>query len=187
MPSNRGDAAVTKAAILAEARLQFGEKGFDRTTIRSVASAVGVDPGLVMHYFGNKNALFEAASHLDIALPDMTGVAPGDVAGTLMPVFVQLWGPDGPLLPLLRAAASNRTAAHILLGVFAQLLAPALAPIAVDRAGERIAMIGAQMIGVAVARYIVGNPLLVAMDDETLTAWLRPVVAHYLTGEAPDD
>lgn len=185
MPSNRGDATVTKAAIVAEARLQFGEKGFDRTTIRSVAAGVGVDPGLVMHYFGNKNGLFEAASHLDITLPDLSGVAPDRVIDELMPVFTELWGPEGPLLPLLRAAASNRTAADILLGVFARLLAPALVPIAVDRAGERVAMIGAQMVGVAVARYIVGNPLLVAMDDDTLTGWLRPVIAHYLTAQGP--
>jgi AcrR family transcriptional regulator len=185
MPSNRGDAAVTKAAILAEARTQFGENGFERATIRSVASAAGVDPGLVIHYFGNKNALFAAASQFDIALPDLSGIAPDRVADALVPVFVQLWGPDGPLLPLLRAAASNRTAADILLDVFSKKLAPALAAVAIDRAAERAALIGAQMVGIAVARYIVGNPPLVAMDDATLTEWLRPIVALYLTGKAP--
>ncbi|MDT4999513.1 MAG: hypothetical protein QOK12_1618, partial [Mycobacterium sp.] len=37
--------------------MQFGQNGFERTTIRSVASAAGVDPALVMHYFANKDTL----------------------------------------------------------------------------------------------------------------------------------
>jgi hypothetical protein len=40
-------------------------------------------------------------------------------------------------------------------------------------------------LGIAVARNIVGVPALVAMDDAALTEWLRPVLAHYLTGSAP--
>ena len=56
---------------------------------------------------------------------------------------------------------------------------------AIDRPAERAALIGAQLLGIAVARYIIGIPPLVAMDDKTLAGWLKPVLTHYLTDPAP--
>ena len=54
-----------------------------------------------------------------------------------------------------------------------------------DRAAERAALVGSQVLGLAVARYVLGIPALAGMDDADLIAWLRPVLAHYLTGSAP--
>lgn len=51
----------TEACILQEARRLFAEEGFDRATIRAVARRTGVDPALVMQYFGSKEDLFAAA------------------------------------------------------------------------------------------------------------------------------
>ncbi len=177
------DAEVTKAAILGAARLQFAAQGFDRTTIRSVAAAAGVDPALVMHYFRSKNGLFEAAAALNVEIPDLTGIAPDRLAATLVPVFSRFWGPDGPLLPLLRAATSNPAARESLITIFTEQVAPALSVLVPDRATERSALIGGQLIGIAVARYIIGVPTLQEMDDETLAVWLGPVFAHYVTAE----
>jgi AcrR family transcriptional regulator len=185
MAARKGDAAATRATILAAARLQFATHGFEKTTIRSVATSANVDPALVMHYFGNKNGLFAEVSRLDIAPPDLSGVAPDDVADILVPLFVQVWGPDGPFLPLLRAASSTPAAAEALLDVFTRQVSPALAVVAIDRSAERTALIGSHLLGIAVARYIIGIPTLVEMDDTTLANWLRPVVRHYLTDPAP--
>ena len=121
--------AATRSAILDIARSQFGEHGFERTTIRSVASAAGVDPALVMHYFGSKAGLFAAVSRFEIAFPDLTAVAPDQVADVLLPLFITAWGPQGPFLPLLRAAATNRVAAEALLQVFVEQVAPALSAV----------------------------------------------------------
>ena len=51
----------TEACILQEARRLFAEEGFERATIRAVARRTGVDPALVMQYFGSKEGLFAAA------------------------------------------------------------------------------------------------------------------------------
>lgn len=185
MPARTPDPAATKAAILAVARRQFGQHGLDRTTIRSVAAAAGVDPALVMHYFGSKAGLFKAASRSDLEVPDLAGLAPDEVAGVLVPLFVRMWGPDGPLLPLLRAAASDPEAAAVLADAFAQRVAPRLAALAVDAPDERAALVGAHLVGVAVARHIIGVPALARMDDATLAAWLGPVFAHHLTAPHP--
>ncbi|MDX1873613.1 TetR family transcriptional regulator [Mycolicibacterium sp. 120266] len=185
MATKPRDGEATRAAILAAALTQFGQHGFERTTIRSVATVAGVDPALVMHYFGSKAGLFAAASRLEIAFPDLSGVAPEDIAGVLVPLFVEVWGPDGSFLPLLRAAATHRMAADTLLGVFAAQVAPALAAVVPDRPAERAALVGAQLLGVAVSRYILGTPPLVDMTDAELIDWLTPVLAHLLTGPAP--
>jgi AcrR family transcriptional regulator len=185
MPVKVRDGEVTRSTILATARSQFGKHGFERTTIRSVASEAGVDPALVMHYFGSKAELFAAASRFDISFPDLSDVAPERIAEVLLPLFIEVWGPDGPFLPLLRAAATNRTAADALLQVFVDQVAPALAAVAPDHAAERAGLVGSQLLGLAVARYILGVPPLVGMDDAQLIEWLRPVLAHYLTDPAP--
>src|SRR5664279_4657903 len=53
-PSGSG----TREAIVEASRRQFGELGYRRTTLRSVAATAGVDPRLVLHYFGSKRRLF---------------------------------------------------------------------------------------------------------------------------------
>src|ERR1700736_1878712 len=115
------DGKATRAAILDIARSQFGDHGFERTTIRSIASEAGVDPALVMHYFGSKAGLFAAAARLQGAFPHpspvSSGVAPERLADVLVPLFVKVWDPQGSFLPLLRAAATNRAAADALLEV----------------------------------------------------------------------
>jgi len=45
--------------------------------------------------------------------------------------------PQGPFLPLLRAAATNRVAADALLAVFVDQVAPALSAVAPDHAAGR--------------------------------------------------
>ena len=147
MTAKARDGEATRATILATARSQFGAHGFERTTIRSIASAAGVDPALVMHYFGSKAKLFAAASRFDIEFPDLAGVAPDRVADVLLPMFVGVWGPHGPFLPLLRAAATNPAAADALLEVFVDRVTPALAAV-VARSRCRACRVG----GLATAR-----------------------------------
>src|ERR1700761_6276465 len=87
----RGDARAgqrrrTQARILAAATELFVATGYERTTIRAVAQAAGVDAGLVMHYFGSKQELFERVTHGAGPLPDLAG-PPSQVAE---PVLAQL-------------------------------------------------------------------------------------------------
>jgi len=103
----------------------------------------------------------------------------------LLPLFITAWGPQGPFLPLLRAAATNRVAAEALLEVFVVQVAPALSAVVADHPAERAALVGSQLLGLAVARYILAVPPLVGMDNAQLTEWLRPVLAHYLADPAP--
>ena len=64
----------TKAAILAAARERFSVAGFQAATIRGIAADAGIDPSMVMRYFGNKDKLFAAAAEFDLRFPDFTAL-----------------------------------------------------------------------------------------------------------------
>ena len=54
------DAVRTRAALLAAAREEFMEKGFDGARTSALAKRAGVPQGLIYHYFAHKKALFSA-------------------------------------------------------------------------------------------------------------------------------
>src|SRR5258705_13827617 len=74
----------TEARILDAATQVFFSAGYDRTTIRAVASAAGVDAGLVMHYFGSKQQLYRRGIGAPPPPPDGGG-APGGGPATHPP------------------------------------------------------------------------------------------------------
>ena len=68
-PRRRGrrpGGADTRAALLEAARAEFAERGYEGATVRVIAERAGVDPAMVNHWFGGKEALFTAA--LDMPL-----------------------------------------------------------------------------------------------------------------------
>lgn len=56
----RRDAAATRAVILAAARELFAERGYERATVRDIATRAGVNQALLFRYFGTKDELFRA-------------------------------------------------------------------------------------------------------------------------------
>ena len=62
--------APTQAPIHDAARQEFGDRGFEATTVRGVAHRAGVDPSLVLQHYGSKSALFTAAIQLPPGEPD---------------------------------------------------------------------------------------------------------------------
>ena len=71
----------TKAAILAAARERFGTAGFQAATIRAIAADAGIDPSMVMRYFGSKDQLFAAVAEFDLRFPDFTAMDRARSAG----------------------------------------------------------------------------------------------------------
>ncbi len=57
---NQFEDLTARARIREAAMRQFAEHGFERTTIRGIAAAAGVSPGLVRHHFGSKQGLRDA-------------------------------------------------------------------------------------------------------------------------------
>ncbi|MQY17173.1 TetR/AcrR family transcriptional regulator [Nocardia macrotermitis] len=57
----RRDSAATRAALLTAAQELFGERGFERATVRDIAARAGVNQALLFRYFGTKDELFRAS------------------------------------------------------------------------------------------------------------------------------
>lgn len=181
-PRNAGQ---TRADILSAARRRFGAEGYERTTLRAVASDVGVDPALVIRYFGTKKDLFAAAADFTIELPDLSGVDPDEVAGMLLLRFFAVWEEDETFVALLRAAMTSQIAAETLRNVFATQVAPKLITATPDHPQQRIGLMGAFIIGLATTRYVLANPPVVNLSRDDLIGWATPVIRQLLVGPAP--
>jgi AcrR family transcriptional regulator len=179
------NATQTRADILAAARVRFGSDGYERTTLRAVAADVGVDPALVIRYFGSKQDLFAAAAEFTLDLPDLRTVHPDDVADALLPSFFAVWEDDTTFVALLRAAMTSPTAADIMRRIFATQVAPKLAAVTPDHPAQRAGLMGAFVIGLATTRYVLANPAVADLNHDELIAWARPVICQLLVGPAP--
>jgi AcrR family transcriptional regulator len=181
----RSDA--TRAAILTAARERFAADGYERATIRAIAADAGIDPAMVMRYYGNKTKLFAAAANFDLRLPDVTTVPPGQVGRLLARHFLDLWEHDEVLPALMRAGATNDAAAERMRAIFTTQVRPVVAAICPDpdQAPQRAALIASQLLGLGLCRYIVRLPPIVEMPAEEVAAWLGPTLQRYLTASNP--
>lgn len=185
-PRRRG-ADATKAAILTAARERFAADGYERATIRAIAGDADIDPAMVMRYYGSKEKLFAAAAEFDLRLPDLTGLPRERVGEALVGHFLERWESDDILLALLRAAASNEAAAERMRTIFAQQVGPTVARLAGgSEPATRAGLIGSQIVGFALCRYVLRLPPVAAMGRTEAIGWLGPTIQRYLTGSAPD-
>ena len=190
--SKRERAERTRAAILRAARERFAAEGYERTTIRAVAAAAQIDPSMVMRYYGSKQGLFTAAAEFDLALPDLSRVPAERLGETAVGHFLTRWeGDDGgdALRVLLASAATSPEAATQMQQIFRAQLAPVVAaagPHDERAAATRAGLVATQMLGLAMCRYVLRLPPVVALDPAAVVAWLGPVVQRYLTHSAAD-
>jgi AcrR family transcriptional regulator len=187
----------TREAILESARRQFADHGYDGATIRAIAAGAGVDPALVHHFYGDKERLFAAAVQLPIvpsevitaALADSarpTGVTAGQhmVASALA-----LWESDvlvGPFQGLLRSALTSEQAARMLREFLTEAILAPVASLAddTDPGGTqfRASLVASQMLGLALARYVLKFGPVAGASREELAAAIGPNIDRYLTG-----
>lgn len=167
----------TRGAILAAARQRFATDGYDRATIRAVAADAGIDPSMVMRYYGSKEGLFAAAADVDLRLPDITELPRDRIGEELVRHFVSRWDDDSTLIVLLRSAVTHDDAAARLRTIFTDQI------VATTGDPTRAALIAGQMLGIALCRYVLELPAMVALDAATLAAAVGPAIQRYVTAE----
>jgi AcrR family transcriptional regulator len=178
----RRSSVETKALILAAAREQFARSGFERATIRAIAADAGIDPSMVMRYFGNKNLLFAAAADFDLELPDLSGAEQDRLGERVVAHFVHRWERDEALVVLLRSATSNAEAAQRMREIFSTQLLPLIGKVSPDAPQRRAGLIATQILGLAMCRYVLRLPPVVDMSHDEVVDWVGPTIQRYLLG-----
>jgi AcrR family transcriptional regulator len=187
----RTESADTRDRILAAAREEFSERGYEKTSVRAIAKAAGVDPALVHHYFGTKEQVFEAAIEVAFAparnAPDAVAEGPLDGVGERLTRFIfGVWENPAtrvPLLAIVRSAVNNDAAAAVFRRlVVSQVLGRVAAQLDVPDAELRAELAAAQLVGTAMLRYVIKVEPLASADPERIIARVAPVVQGHLTG-----
>ncbi|HXJ63827.1 MAG TPA: helix-turn-helix domain-containing protein [Actinomycetota bacterium] len=90
---------TARARIRDAALQQFGEHGFNGATIRGIADAAGVSPGLVQHHFRSKEGLRAACDEavMDLVRQKLAAIEDGSISS---PSFVAALAAAAP--PLVR-------------------------------------------------------------------------------------
>jgi AcrR family transcriptional regulator len=187
----RPGASGTREAILDAARRAFAEQGYQRATIRGVAELAGVDPALVHHYFGTKQELFVAAVELPVnpieQLMAVLADEPDQIGQRIVEVFLSIWdhaADRSPLLALIRSAVGDERAAAMLREFITEEVLGQLARrLGSPDARLRATLVGSQLIGLAMARYIVRVEPLASAPAAELAAAVGPTLQRYLTGD----
>ncbi|WNG52196.1 TetR/AcrR family transcriptional regulator [Archangium minus] len=185
-----------REAILAAARTHFTERGYDSATIRGIAAQAGVDPALVLHYFGSKDRLFAAAMELSIVsaeeIPELLGDDVDGLGERILRLVLRSWekssDPANPMVALLRSAAGHEAAVRMMREfitreVFSRLAARFKLP----QPELRAALIGTQLIGLAMARFVLRLEPIANADTELLVGCYAPALQNYVTGVLPGD
>jgi AcrR family transcriptional regulator len=169
----------THAAILEAARQTFAENGYQKATIRAVARRAGCDPALVMQHFGNKAALFRAATAIDL---DVTG-ALADFDGHPEPVlrhtFERLDAQSDAVASTLRSMLTHDDIAEEALQLFNAPRSgprPATGQGAETQADLGQSLITALILGTAITRYVLKSPEIQDATIDDLVARIQQAI-----------
>jgi AcrR family transcriptional regulator len=173
----------TEACILQIARQLFAEEGFDRATIRAVAQRAGVDPALVMQYFGSKEGLFAAA---------MKGAHGGgmlrDAERDEIPVaamhdlFAKFEETDREAAAALARNFLTHPEAHRIMrdDVMCSLITGLAGTIGGPDAELKAALVMSCTVGLALSRYLLQIPGLADADRADIERLLEPALRAIL-------
>lgn len=178
----------TREAITTAARELFTVNGFERTTVRDIGARAGIDPSMIIRYFGSKEALFAHVAEPDLHLLDLRDVNSDKIGEAIVRHFLKQWDGDqaGRGMPvLLRSAASNEDAAERLRNIFREQVFPVIASAGpADTAIVRAGLVASQLIGLAMTRYVLRLPPVVTMSDDEIVGYIGETIQRYTTARA---
>ena len=185
-PTKKERAQRSRAAILASAQEHFARSGFAGATVRAIAQDAGIDPSMVIRYFGDKRGLFTAATTVDVEVPDLS-VLPEEQRGrAVVEHFLRIWddGASSDLLSvLLRSAMTDPVARDRVVEIVEAHMLPMVTAVVSDEdeAPTRTGLIAGQVLGLALSRKVLELPLTTDIPAQVLVNSVGATIQQYLT------
>jgi AcrR family transcriptional regulator len=183
----RAGASDTREQIAVAAREQFAELGYERATFRGIAAAAGVDPALVVHFYGSKENLFRDVMQLPaefsgalVRIADGPREQMGNRLAELVVSALENPATRPVVLGRIRSASSHPHAAALVRETVTRDLSALTSAITDDRPDVRAVLVGAQVVGLALARYVVLVEPLASMSPSDVVELVAPTFQHYL-------
>jgi AcrR family transcriptional regulator len=187
----RGGATASRDHILDAARRLFAEHGFDGTSLRQVARAAGVDPGMIHHFFSGKDELFALSVELpadpEQVLAGMAESDPDQRAELMVRTVLRLWESPAQagLLAFVRGTIGSTARTSLLREAVARRVISritASVPGPPQEVALRGSLVATQIVGLMMVRYVVRLEPLASAPAEDVVRLVAPTVQRYLTG-----
>jgi AcrR family transcriptional regulator len=183
---------VPKDAVLAAAKSRFAAQGFEKTTLREIASDAHVDAAMVLYLFGSKDALFRESIRLII---DPTKLAAAisdggadDIGVRMVRAYLQIW--DQPetqtsMITMLASATSNSAAREAFQDFMREYVLTAVSGALGGGADSqlRATLAATNLVGTALIRYVFAVGPLAEVSTDEVVAMIAPTVQRYLTAD----
>ncbi|MGW8566682.1 TetR/AcrR family transcriptional regulator [Isoptericola sp. NPDC055881] len=181
----------SREVILEAARARFAANGYDGATLRAIAKDAGVDPGLIRHFFGDKEALFAATLTLpdDFAREMAAQFAAGrdGMGERIARHYLGVWEAEqtGPaLIALTRTAFGHDQAMDRFRDFIVSVATRDIVQyVRDDRPLLRLNLAMSQLLSVALSRHVVRTAPAVEATFEELVGATAPIVEHLLFDE----
>ncbi len=179
----------SRQKILEVARLAFRANGYAGTSLRGIARDAGVDPSLIVQFFGSKAGLFGAvvewpfdASQVGAQMREIPAERLGEYTARM---FISHWDRDehrNPIVSLIHAALADDAAAAMLREfITVNLTLPMVERVGADRPRFRAALLASQLLGFGLSRYALAFDALTSAPNEDLVAALGATLQHTCT------
>ncbi len=180
----------SRQAILDAARLAFAANGYAETSLRGIAREAGVDPSLVVHFFGSKAGVFsevvEWPFDVEEHIPQVLAGGVDHVGERIARNFIGHWDRTeerSPIIALIEAAIADPTAAALLREfITVNFTLPLMEQIGADRPQLRAGLLASQVTGFGLGRYVLAFDGLADAPADELTAALGQILQHTCTG-----
>jgi len=172
-------AQETRERLITVARSHFAKSGFAGASLRAIGAEAGVDASLIRYHFGDKSGLLVATMELPVnpaeILQKVIAQGPEGMGERLVRAFLTSWDPHAEVFSaMIRTALTSgdpqqapglQVAQQIVIAALRQVLDG-------DDRLLRAELIAAQIIGMALLRYVVQlAPLASASIDEVVAIY----------------
>jgi AcrR family transcriptional regulator len=178
--------AATSRKIIEAAQHEFGEHGFEATTVRAIARRAGIDPSLVIQHYGSKEHLFRIATELPsdayaIAVQLPAGTPREELVAHLLDVLaVRLGTPPPETRALVRSMLTSPAATAEMKAYLDERVANLSRALGGPDAELRAAMAVSSILGVTIARHYLELDALTGAAEEQLADLARSWLAALL-------